>query len=401
MRPPVPAGISEVNCRGSVIRLVNRLGDLSLGCNLVLRNEIQSAKEEALNNVAAIRTKFGPASERLLTAYEQIFDHILLYAYGCGGDEAFTVCLAMIREANIKVAEFIKNSSDPKKLISDLEEYYAYIADQDGKDITEKVFKETGINIVLSKKNMTLGERQIISWIIGGLFPRLTDGLPCERMTAARIAENALGRYPREMLAQFPSRIVFYMDQDRSNYGGAAGGKSIFVTPREETLHHELFHWKDTGSFLWFGDNAKWNRITGRITPNDYSSIYRNNSSYVSMPGFARPYGCTNANEDQATVAEMLFMTGALDLKWRLACDYKLQVKVELITGCHYDVERGVFTKVYSADELKQRYGISGHLYYAKRSNIGGRVLMDANYWNGVLEANRQMPPLPSPQSNE
>ena len=201
------------------------------------------------------------------------------------------------------------------------------------------------------------------------------------------IVEAALRRYPEVLRTKFPKRILFdFRNNFRSGSVATGETKAFLINPEQVDISdHELFHWFDDISF---GDAFKlsdslWCSITKSVYEGKWSWLER------ERPGFARGYGLTNSSEDRATVAEMIFRGNFEQLKLRLTNDPVLLMKVEILTSCHFDSAQGRFVKLYTRDELRECYGLSDYLYYARWSSVNGRVMMDVDYWNNILAQNR------------
>ncbi|MDC0977741.1 hypothetical protein OAR19_00620, partial [bacterium] len=150
-------------------------------------------------------------------------------------------------------------------------------------------------------------------------------------------------------------------------------GNSIF--------HHELFHALDNDKN---NDNYHWQRLTkGTYSTRSFITKIFNNSK-----DYSRSYGMTDIDEDQATIAEMLFPSATnrrYDLLEKMYESKIFRIKVELLTGCKWSVDKMRFMYTYSPEQLRKKYGLNRHLYYAKWSNINGKVLMNHTYWNLLL----------------
>jgi hypothetical protein len=260
-----------------------------------------------------------------------------------------------------------------------------------------------------------------------------------DKKTVAHRFEQQLGRYPANFLTKFPDKILYV------NEGGSGGGlwDTMISCDNDRVIHHELFHWLETCDYInalpninlyrslntavsltsFFlsaflptiinikqTESGRYNikyfpsfrskaipvvhRLILGITPIvsdktwiDFSESYLSNNSKASN-GFVRQYGKTHPGEDKATIAEMLFTTKKEALKEKLHSDHKLKAKVEVLTGCEYDPDLGNFTRLMTEQDLSRKYGVNKHYWFAKWSNVDGKVRMDAAYWNKVISEN-------------
>lgn len=206
-------------------------------------------------------------------------------------------------------------------------------------------------------------------------------------------------RYPPNMLARLSK--VYLVANLRNSKGKSIGGTATSTTFWVNldsgvywTLDHEIFHNFD-GRFNSPGEDDVWSRKNpGGIK--DYT--YRSGNEAINngkggdneqYHGFANSYGKHGGpNEDQAVFGEQLMQTqSAKSLINRAKTDTVLVTKIEMITGCELDLGQGLFTRVIPEKEYKDHFGF-GYQYYPKWSRDHDRVLMDADYWNMILQGN-------------
>ncbi|MFC1559908.1 hypothetical protein ACFL4F_02245 [Candidatus Margulisiibacteriota bacterium] len=240
---------------------------------------------------------------------------------------------------------------------------------------------------ICSLYEATSEELASVSWKVNGEDPFDYDFKLLDIGKITKAVEDVIGRYPEKILKQmFPSRIIC-----AKGFGGLVGRNFLVADVEDEgTLDHELFHWFDVKLDLKMlsARHNEWVRITG----SSYVGWGVKIDGWRECRGFAREYGLRNSNEDKATVAEMLFTQKTEYLRNRLMFDPKLLMKVELITGSKYDARAGKFTKMYTRDELMKEYGMDGHLYFGRWSRYRGKVQMDADYWNNIVNSNKGVP---------
>lgn len=226
---------------------------------------------------------------------------------------------------------------------------------------------------------------------------------------------EALRAYPYETAKSAGIQNVYLLAELRTLEGAKVNGlqenKDIYIDVKEcvsnkcnahATLHHELFHLFDKNDSD--EDNDKWKKQNPRgkkhyVHESSSKAILsgdlENGGKCVTdKEGFQRSYGyCGGVEEDQATVAEEIFAfkykTDSAKKAYleRLVSDKWLRSKIEMVTGCGFNVEERKFGKLITEEEYKTRFKTSGYEYYAKWSkNDKGEPTMGLDFWNKILE---------------
>lgn len=342
-----------------------------------MASELNANKERALICIKEIRAKYPGKSNKILGAYSRLILSTVCYL---DGKSAFDVELSLLMEANKTVASLLEANALPADLVAGINDC---LDRQQSYDARGAFCDKYGVELDIFPWEMT--EREKAQIAESGIIPPPQKDDPSTRRSnniLVREVEGIFARYPSQMYERFPKRIAVgryvtgetykgYGPKERSMFSGVKGG----------LMDHELFHWfKDSDEDMALESSAIWLVASGMLTQEQING---------TSTGYVCGYGKTNIQEDQATIAQMLFTSSLAALKARLAFDPILRKKVELITGCEYDVEKGVFTKLLTKSDRKKKFGIGEPLFYARWSNDNGKVLMDADYWNNILQENQ------------
>jgi len=252
-------------------------------------------------------------------------------------------------------------------------------------DMEREFYQKSGIQLC-SLSRATEAEKKMMRFTPDDARLWETNFIRYDPRNVIPIVERALSRYPQVLRARLPKRMLF--DFQTNFRGGAISysePKFFLLNPEQaDCSAHEMFHWFDKVEFTdtFKSSDSLWCNITRSVYEGEWSWLEN------AKPGYVTGYSLTNSSEDRATVAGMLFESSADQLKSRLLKDPMLLMKVELLTGCHFDYAQGRFVKLYIREELRDCYGLSDYLYYAKWSTENGRVMMDADYWNNILAQN-------------
>jgi hypothetical protein len=216
---------------------------------------------------------------------------------------------------------------------------------------------------------------------------------------------NILSDYPKHLFKSSQNKTVYFcvdLKKGKEGTGGYQLGSTIVINLQDGVdwaFDHELFHFFDEIDGLETDDKT-W----ARVNPSgmkDY--VYKNSAEAIRAgqgfddpippTGFARTYGKkAGPNEDQATIAENLrnsITSGAL-MK-RAKKDEVLRAKMEMITGCHFDPNTGLFSNAMTLREYQQKFGFTSFQYYAKWSRTkNGNLSMNATFWNRIAKGKRQ-----------
>ncbi len=214
--------------------------------------------------------------------------------------------------------------------------------------------------------------------------------------------ELDLQRYPRFMIRDLGPALVYFVTdlvnkQTLKSVGGFQYKSKVVINIDNgifNALHHEFFHRFDHSDGMrsedkpWLGLHPKGNLAYKNASEaHDLSHDHYEERSEFS--GFARLYGKENVMEDQATVAEaLMILNHDVDGKFldRCVSDGILRTKVELVSGCKFDVQTQRFARSLTLQEWND-YGFEGPEYYAKWSkDEDGRVWMDSKYWNTIID---------------
>lgn len=57
------------------------------------------------------------------------------------------------------------------------------------------------------------------------------------------------------------------------------------------------------------------------------------------------------------------------------------RIIMEIISGAHFDQDKGEFSRIYTPEEYKQKFGIEPHFFADWLQNTG----LDHRYWNKLL----------------
>jgi len=344
-------------------------------------DDIAAQKAKTLACVKALMDKYPADRKRLIKEIEGIYDVMfkLLWVNEEAKDpNMFCLSLSMFMQVNQELESLFLKNITSNELIANLRE----IPERDIYRNDERTAFRAKYDIILAYNAEEMTPMEI------SLFKGLKWQIPPNEHEMSFVFANCistcsidreLSRYPKAILANFPRRMAVTLMGGGVVYPDPAYA-GILIHSEPDVLHHELFHWLRRGRLSWVdGDNKTWGSLTSKLSTGLADEPYA---------GFACEYGKTNVNEDQATVAGMLFSIDQETLRARLSCDPKLLAKVELITGCEYNIERGVFYHLMGPEDLKVKYGLGAPSFYADWSSVNGKVLMDANYWNRTIADN-------------
>lgn len=347
-----------------------------VGLNQV--NDILKLGRRAEDILASIKSKYPKEQSEILREIRWLYLAINVLSADLHEPGSFSYAMSMFMQVNDALASLLSRDINADKMISAIKAAGESIG---GGDERVAFRSKYGIDLAYTPDEMTEKEKALIKYRTGINPPDHESVIlkMIDNQTTCHI-DTELGRYPLAMITLMPKRIAVILHS-----GGvvsyASDDSSVVTMATPEVFHHELYHWlKKSDPQQRFFENFIWTSIVDKVPIG---------SSGISCTGYATDYGKKNEEEDQATVAAMLFTSKKEQLRSRLLGDAKLLAKVELITGCEYNVKTGRFVKVMGKWSLSSKYGIYKPLFYAKWSNVNGRVLMDADYWNSILRENQ------------
>lgn len=219
--------------------------------------------------------------------------------------------------------------------------------------------------------------------------------------------QRIMEKYPPDMIRSAGLRHVLLVSDFRSDTGeelfagmaldfgnGYYGDIVIDLDDGLEwSLDHELNHRLDQRDDSK-ADDKKWASVNPRgMASYEYESGYeaiKNTDEDEEYAGFANEYGMLGGpDEDQATVAEQLLKPAQIKgLFARCIDDEVLRNKVEIMTGCEFNILTGRFSRMFTVSEYSTRFGFVGYQYYAKWSARpqDGCIMMDHIYWNSLAD---------------
>jgi len=378
--------IATESAYDAIYELYSRLQELSRN-NIVMDRylEVIHIKDRADGLVQSIRKGFPHESAEILDEFIDLYTSIGAAAISATDSIGFDLTLSMFMQANDAVASLLSKNIGAREMIAGVRAAKKVIFGNDeGPAFTSKY----RIRLAYYGADMTEEEKDIITRCkqhvpansyVPPVNPYETDVSFLNNVSTCNI-DNELSRYPAKMISKLPKRMAVIPNTHGvvGCVGRDALGKPImFTRPDPYCLHHEWFHCLKKGDGpLRVEEDMTWELIAGELS---YGPT-------TSTTGFAEDYGKKNDDEDQATVAEMLFTINAKELRIRLSANSQLLSKVELITGCEYDVKTGRFVKLMNKTDLTNRFGLVKPMlfFYAKWS----KGKMDANYWNNILAQN-------------
>ncbi len=218
-----------------------------------------------------------------------------------------------------------------------------------------------------------------------------------ETRSALGKLQAELNAYPPFMIQNSGIKYIRLIKKlaQRTGAGGMHFPGQIYldVNSIEMALHHELFHGLDHNDGFE-SDDEKWISADPRgKNAYDDNANTRSQGILESMKfffgteeGFVNPYGKSHGpNEDQANTGQYLVAWGK-DIIKRCRQDPVAKLKIEMMTGCEFDINSGTFTRVLPLEEYKTRTGCNNFEYYAKWSqDENGKIIMDHTYWNARL----------------
>lgn len=216
--------------------------------------------------------------------------------------------------------------------------------------------------------------------------------------------DQALELYPRELTRKmvFPRNFTLVKNENDETIAGHVPHGS-YITEVQitsglgEKIHHEIFHALKHHAYGIKSSEVseKWAKIFKADYLGENWKKAEHKAGFVTqlyqVPGKGIVYDHSsqkNAEEDMAMIIEKLFspkIEERLFFAVQISREPLLKAKVELLTGCAFDSESKRFTHVLSKEELKEKFGLTEHLFYAKWSQMDIKILMDANYWNKIF----------------
>lgn len=186
---------------------------------------------------------------------------------------------------------------------------------------------------------------------------------------------------PPEVVINFgPNRIVQSGHCNSPTVGVYFNDRNLICICDEgsskEVFFHEFFHAMDANSrkdndALWVKRFDLENKIYGKI---------KNHGQHVK--GFTWVYGTNNPAEDQATVAEMLFIRSRhKDILVQARTDKVLREKIETITGCNIDLKNLRYASTMTVEEYKAKTGYDGYRFFLDWAPDK----INHHYWNQIL----------------
>ncbi|KKQ70843.1 MAG: hypothetical protein UT33_C0015G0011 [Candidatus Peregrinibacteria bacterium GW2011_GWC2_39_14] len=239
----------------------------------------------------------------------------------------------------------------------------------------------------------------------------IADAPTCQKLIKIELNNMLmlLNKYPENVRSLFRNTEVYIVIDLRKEGKGSGGiGGSVVGKTKVKyaiidssgggmwwALDHELFHTQDSfdesENSIWAGLNP--NGMKDYVFKNGEEAIMAGEDKDDSVPpqGFARKYGKTGGpNEDKATIAQNLldaFRAGTMYK--RAKTDTVLRNKMEAMTGCLFDPEKGEFVRQLTLNEYKTRFGFSEFKFFAKWSRTKKGILtMDPAYWNLLATGN-------------
>lgn len=329
--------------------------------------------------IRTIKARYPMQREHVLAALDDLYSQ-MRRSVGVPRDRYFDLDMSIFLQVDQDINSLLSRNIGASQMIREIIRIREDIMSDDGRPAFRLKY---GIDLVYREEEMNNGELYLAEKFI----PHKYDNNLSRNAEICDI-DDMLGRYPEIMLSKMPERIcVMAVGKTYTNvYGGVvtkarlAGwvrGNDVLVTPCGTYVHHELFHW------LIFHDTEFYDR--------EISAWQLINKSNIIPVGHEDdgPHALTNINENQATIAQWLFSENIDGLNRIVRSDPSFLAKIELMTGCKYDVNKKQFIRFLTASEMQQKFGIKEPLFYARWSSVGGKVQMDANYWNNISKENQ------------